>query len=55
MNTKKIIWLFMFIGGAVGGYIPTLWGANSFSMTAILFNALGAMFGVWFGFKISRY
>jgi len=54
MSTKKIIWIFMFAGGIIGGYIPTLWGASSFSMSTLLFNAIGAIVGVWLGFKISR-
>lgn len=51
---RKIIWLFMIVGGAVGGYIPLLWGAPYFSFSSIIFNAIGAIVGIWVGFKISR-
>ncbi len=54
MESKRLIYLLMFVGGVVGGYVPLLWGANYFSFSSILFNALGAMLGIWIGFKISQ-
>jgi hypothetical protein len=54
MSAKKIIWIFMFVGGIIGGYVPTLWGASTFSMSTLFFNAAGAIAGVWLGFKITR-
>jgi hypothetical protein len=54
MDPKKFTTMFMIIGGVIGGYIPLLWGANYFSFASILFNALGAIFGVWLAFKITR-
>lgn len=53
MESKRIIYLLMFVGGALGGYVPLIWGANYFSFSSILFNALGAMLGIWIGFKIN--
>lgn len=55
MNSKRTITLFMFIGGFIGGYIPLLWGATAFSFSAIFFNAIGALIGIWIGFKLTRY
>lgn len=54
MGSKSIIWIGMFVGGFVGGFIPSLWGADSFSMSGILFNAIGAICGIYIAFKISR-
>ena len=54
MQSKRIIWLFAGIGGLIGGYIPALWGAGIFSMSSIIFNTLGAILGIWIGFKLSR-
>ena len=44
----------MIIGGYAGGYIPSLWGASSFSFSGIIFSALGAMFGIWLGFNLGE-
>jgi len=54
MESRKIIWLFMSVGGILGGYIPLLWGANYFSFASIIFNALGAIFGIWVAFRLTR-
>ena len=38
----------------VGGYVPVLWGASSFSMSSFLFGVIGAIAGIWAGFRISE-
>src|SRR3990172_7057818 len=54
MNTKKFIWIGMFVGSSVGGFIPTLWGADVLSFSSLIFSAIGAFLGIWFGFKLSQ-
>jgi uncharacterized membrane protein YeaQ/YmgE (transglycosylase-associated protein family) len=54
MSQKKTIFIMMMIGGFIGGYIPTLWGASSFSFATIFANAIGAIIGIWIGFKLTR-
>jgi uncharacterized membrane protein YeaQ/YmgE (transglycosylase-associated protein family) len=54
MNSKRLIWLLLIIGSSVGSYIPKLWGAGLFSFSSILFGALGAILGIWIGFKLSQ-
>lgn len=54
MESKKIIWLLMSVGGFLGGYIPLLWGAAYFSFSSIIFSALGAILGIWVAFKLTR-
>lgn len=55
MSTKPIIWLMMGVGGTIGGYIPSLWGADSmFSFSSILFSAIGSIVGIYIGFRISE-
>jgi hypothetical protein len=53
MNSKSLIWLGLFVGSAVGGYIPTLWGDSFLSFTSVIFSAVFAMIGIWIGFKLS--
>lgn len=55
MNSKSIIWICMIIGSSAGGYIPMLWGSNYFSSSSILCTAIGGLFGIWLGFRISNY
>lgn len=54
MSRKKIIYIFMGIGSALGGYAPMLWGDNLFSMTSVFLTALGGILGIYIGFKISQ-
>jgi len=44
----------MFIGGAIGGYVPLVWGASYFSFASILFSALSALVGIYVGFNLSQ-
>lgn len=53
-STKPLIWIGMFIGGTIGGFIPMLWGESGLSMSGILFNAIGAILGIYFAFKLSN-
>lgn len=53
-SSRKLIWLGLFVGSGIGGYIPALWGQGLFSMSSVLLSALGGIVGIWLGFKISR-
>ncbi len=50
---RKIIWLGLFVGSTVGGFIPGLWGAGMFSFSGVVFSALGGFAGIWLAFKMS--
>ncbi len=43
----------VFIGSIIGGYMPKLFGASLFSISSLLGNGIGGIFGVWIGSKIS--
>lgn len=51
---KRITTLMMFLGGIVGSYIPTLWGAATVSMVGLFFGAAGAIVGIWIAFSITK-
>ncbi|HEV7701986.1 MAG TPA: hypothetical protein VGO63_00880 [Candidatus Paceibacterota bacterium] len=53
MNSKSLIWVFMFIGSTIGGFIPTLWGAGFLSISSVFLTAVGGILGIWLGFKLS--
>ncbi len=40
-------------GMTVGGFVPELWGASSFSLSSILFSVAGGVAGVWFGARLA--
>jgi hypothetical protein len=50
---RSVIGLCAGFGLIVGGYVPVLWGASSFSLTSLLFGAIGGAVGVWAGVRIS--
>jgi len=51
---RKIIFLFMFIGSALGGYIPLLWGGSAFSFSSVLLSGVGGFMGIYMGYRLSR-
>lgn len=54
MDSNKLVWFLMFVGSAIGSYIPALWGDGMFSFSSIILSAVGGIFGIYVGFKIGR-
>jgi len=46
--------LFMTIGSFIGGYVPSLFGADFLSFWGIFTSAISGIAGIWFGYKISQ-
>lgn len=53
MNGKPLIWIGLFLGSTIGGFLPELWHASVFSFSSIVFSAVGGFVGIWIGWKIS--
>jgi hypothetical protein len=52
--TKGLIYLFIFIGGTVGSYLPViLFHAGFFSLWSIVGSLIGSFAGLWVGYKLS--
>jgi len=51
---NKFIWAGLFLGSLIGGFIPALWGDGSFSLSGIIFSAVGGAIGVWLGFRVDQ-
>ena len=49
---SKFIWLGVFLGGLAGGFIPSLWGADYFSMAGTIWSTIGGLVGIWLGYKV---
>lgn len=54
MNSKSMVWIGMAIGSGVGSYVPMLWGADMFSFSSVILGAVGAILGIYLGFKLSQ-
>lgn len=46
-----MIMMGMIVGSIVGGYIPTFFGIDSFSLIPVFTSAIGALIGIWLVFK----
>ncbi|MDD5032859.1 MAG: hypothetical protein PHC85_01965 [Candidatus Pacebacteria bacterium] len=53
-SSRSSIWIGLFLGSIVGSYIPALWGAGIFSFSSIIFSGIGAILGIWVGFKLGQ-
>ncbi|WP_156471543.1 hypothetical protein [Snodgrassella sp. CFCC 13594] len=49
-------WIFlgMLVGGAVGSYVPELWGDAGFSLASVLLGAVGALIGIGLAVKVDE-
>ncbi len=54
MSTKAWITLGLFVGGTLGGLLPSLFGASSFGLWAVLTSATGGIAGIFAGYHISQ-
>lgn len=54
MDRRKAVLWGGLIGMSAGGYVPTLWGSSMFSGTAMLLTLVGAVAGMWLGFRLSN-
>lgn len=55
MSPKVLVYLGMIIGSIIGGYVPMLFGAGLISYSSVLFSGIGAILGVWIGYKLSNF
>jgi uncharacterized membrane protein YeaQ/YmgE (transglycosylase-associated protein family) len=51
VTRKQLIGIGVLVGSFAGSYVPALWGADAFSMSSIVFGAIGAFAGIWFGYN----
>jgi len=54
MSTKTYVWIGLFVGSGIGGYVPSLWGVGFLSYSSALTSAIGAILGIWIGFKLGN-
>jgi predicted MFS family arabinose efflux permease len=49
---RSRIWLGILIGSGIGGLVPELWGAGLISYSGVLLSGVGALVGLWAGYKL---
>ena len=49
---RSVIALCGGFGAVVGGYLPELWGASGFSLTSLVFSAVGGVAGIWLAVRV---
>ncbi len=54
MSQKTLVTMGIIVGSTIGGYLPSLFGISMFSYTAILTSGIGAMLGIWVGYKLGE-
>ena len=54
MNRKTLIWICVLVFGAIGGYVPMLWGEGMFSMNSVILTGVFGFIGIYVGYKISQ-
>lgn len=54
MDSKPLVWIGMFVGSTVGGFIPSIWGAGLISFSSIILTGVGGIIGIILGFKMSQ-
>ena len=51
---RSVIGICATAGLFIGGYVPVLWGASSFSLQSLVFGLAGGVAGVWAGARINE-
>lgn len=54
MNRKQAVYVGTIVGSTVGSFIPLLWGASELSFSSLIFGAIGAIVGIYLGFKMGQ-
>lgn len=53
MSQKNAVWLGVFVGSIIGGYIPVFFGASFLSYASIFGNAIGGVIGIFVAIKVT--
>lgn len=53
MSRKTFFYIGAIVGSAIGGYVPTLWGADLISGWSIFLSTVGGLAGIWAAYKIT--
>lgn len=54
MDRKKLIWIGLFVGSTIGGFIPSIWDSSLVSMSGAIGSGIGGLLGIYLGFKMGE-
>ena len=54
MNLRGLYYVGAGIGGALGSFLPLLWGAGELSLWSIILSGLGGLLGIWVVYRLAR-
>ena len=54
MSLKTAAYIGVIVGSAIGSYIPLLWGDDLFSISSVIFTAIGGIAGIYIAYKLSN-
>lgn len=54
MERKQLIYIGLFLGSTIGGFIPSLWDSSFVSMSGVIGSAIGGLAGIYLGFKLGE-
>ncbi|MDO8469891.1 MAG: hypothetical protein Q7S84_02625 [bacterium] len=54
MGSRSLTWIGMILGSLVGGFVPLLWGGDTFSLSSIAFSGIGGLLGIYLGYRLSH-
>jgi hypothetical protein len=50
---RRVVWLFVIVGSALGGLAPEAWGASAFGSASLAFGWHGGLAGIWLAFRLT--
>ncbi len=54
MPSKTILYLGATVGGLIGGYLPSLWGAGALSGWSVFLGMIGGIAGLLLAHRLTR-
>lgn len=51
---KSLIFIFLFLGSILGGYLPLLWGGSLFSVSSVIWSGVGGILGIYIGYMLNQ-
>ncbi len=51
---KLFVTLGMIVGSVAGGYLPMLFGAGLFSIASVVTSTIGALLGIYIGYRLGE-
>lgn len=51
---RKLVWIGFFVGSTIGNMLPALWGGDMLSLSGMILGLLGAIAGIYVGYRIGR-